>query len=70
MSNRPNYQNALGVFADALEEIRDAFGTVRVAHQNCCVIPEAERTMMIGCALVVIGAAFEKIDNIYCKHSQ
>jgi len=70
MNNETDYRKALGDIADALEGMRDAFGTVGVAHVNCCTIPDEERTMMIGCALAVMGMAFEKIDSIYSEYSE
>jgi hypothetical protein len=70
MNKQPDYRKALGDIADALEGMRDAFGTVGVAHVNCCVIPDEERTMMIGCALAVMAVLFEKIDSIYSEYSE
>lgn len=65
MKNTTDYKKEMSEIADALEEMRNAFGVIGISHNRCFDIPDIEKGMLIECALSVIGNAFEKIDNIY-----
>lgn len=69
MKNTTDYKKEMSEIADALEEIRNAFGVIGISHNRCLAIPDIEKGMLIECALAVVGSAFEKIDNIHSWHN-